>query len=326
MQFRKHTVAIMAIICMLSSSLAAESALRFTAKGKLIGRENIRQSQLGTIYEYYGETAENRPIIAIGKPVRDGSRRITKGSKLTILKEDGSIQSTLHEDGLRAYPSPSGKMILILDREYRITLQEGDREKELNLPGRAVLAAWSNDETEICFTLYPEKWSPFNLENAKSPKEFIELANSDLWRYELSTGQATQLTNSPGADYSAIYSPDGENIFFLSDMRKSGKVDFHLLNRNTGDIQAISPITDKNNYPIGRSDSYSWQTETNRIYYEAQNTDQSSEIWSIGLDGKPAEKIAKGSQPKLDTSQQNLYYLNPNSEIAFKDIQNGGAK
>lgn len=59
---------------------------------------------------------------------------------------------------------------------------------------------------------------------------------------DLKTGDTTVLTSGPNVDRLPKYSPDGQQIAFLSDRHKVGDFQLYLLNPATGAMQATAPV------------------------------------------------------------------------------------
>ena len=62
--------------------------------------------------------------------------------------------------------------------------------------------------------------------------------NSDIYTYDLTTGEHKQLTNYPAIDTSPSYSPDGRNIVFNSD--RSGNQQLYVMDADGSNVRRIS--------------------------------------------------------------------------------------
>ena len=62
--------------------------------------------------------------------------------------------------------------------------------------------------------------------------------NSDIYEMDISQNKASRLTRSPSIDTTAAYSPDGENIIFVSD--RSGKRKIYTMDKNGSSIRMLS--------------------------------------------------------------------------------------
>jgi serine/threonine protein kinase len=90
-----------------------------------------------------------------------------------------------------------------------------------------------------------------------------EGGNWDIFRVGLGGGVPTNLTNSPGRDGPATFSPDGRAIAFISE--RSGTWALYTMNRNGGGVVKLLDLPGGGNYDAS---PYQWNTE--RISWAAQ--------------------------------------------------------
>lgn len=95
---------------------------------------------------------------------------------------------------------------------WRLNLQTGVEELILGLPGRSFTTP----------QLSPDgKWL---LVTGTNQAEKAKRINTDVFAVRTDGTQLTQLTYHPGNDLSAIWSPDGKAVYFLSERGTAGKI------------------------------------------------------------------------------------------------------
>ena len=293
------------------------SLIKYDTKNKIENSIPIQTKDY--VSEFSGLVNGNKPLVSLGKPdIKDGYV-IEKGVNIVILSSSGSVEKIIKENAIRAYPSPSGKSVAIIDLDYSLLIYKEDDLKSISIPGRVVLVAWSPDETQLCLTVYSADWSPFKVNNPENDEEFLRLINSDLWLYDIVAEKAEKLTDAPRYDYSGIFSPDGKGIFFISS--RNGRGAFYIFDLQTKNIKQITNIESGSyDVPIGRSDTFVWLKDKTTIVYEAQETVDLSSIRSIKSDGSNPKFIDYGKQPKLGTDGKSVLYLSPEGKIKSTEI------
>lgn len=111
--------------------------------------------------------------------------------------------------------------------------------------------------------------------------------NSDIWLYDLNSGELSQFTTSPGADNSPRWSPDGKSVAFLS--KRSGKTGVYLL-RVPGEAYRLTDDETE-------VQSFEWSPDGKKIAYiaadpetpeEKQKKDQKDDAQPASESEKPA--------------------------------------
>ena len=157
------------------------------------------------------------------------------------------------------------------------------------------------------------------------------LDNPDVYQIDVNTGTiVNRLTSTKGADFGAVYSPDGSKIAFVSD--RFGSPQIFLMNSNGSDVHRVSYIPNavENTDPVfspdgtqiafvartkGSYDIYvtdlsgqlntpitndqfnnedpTWSPDGNYIAY-ASNRTGSYHIWMSSVDGSHQTQLSKG--------------------------------
>ena len=116
--------------------------------------------------------------------------------------------------------------------------------------------AWSPDSKEIAYT-------------CKKVDDFEWSTNSDIYVYNLETGETKNITESlPSFDMEPLYSPDGKWIAFHSQKRpgfESDRIRLMLYNRQTGKIHELSKTLDQ---WVGQM---IWSPDSKYIYFSAND-------------------------------------------------------
>ncbi len=255
------------------------------------------------IGEFLGVVEGNHPVVKLMPADWDphhhdgGHERDPAIGDIAVLGRDGQVDRVLAEGAVRAYPSPSGRKIALIDADYSVHIVEGDSSRLLDIPERTVLVAWSPDERLLCLTVYPPDWTFDAASRAEGPDDFLRLINNDLFLYDLEADTGERLTHYTGYDYAGTFSPDGSEILFISS--RSGRGAFYTLALETREIRQITNLAPGSyDVPVGRSQSIVWLPHDNSIAYEAQETPELSSIRTVGVDGTNPRNLGIGEQPR----------------------------
>jgi Tol biopolymer transport system component len=240
---------------------------------------------------------------------RDGLSRIqiyamnTDGSDVTRISRDASV------DAFGASWSPDGSMVLFVksNRAYSNSPQEiwvmnadGSSEKmvaaadargPLWSPDGSRVAYLANGETWVApiggdpreitdLDAAPTGWSPDGsalvVEGARGAEPggpFDEA--SDLWVVDADGSSVTRLTDAPGRDWGAQWSPDGTRIVFTSN--RGGDHDIYLIEVEGG---ALVQLTDEPGHDGGAR----WSGDGTRIVFLSGRSGQFG-VYVMGADG-----------------------------------------
>lgn len=108
--------------------------------------------------------------------------------------------------------------------------------------------------------------------------------NWDIYRIGLGGGNPTRLTDSPGNDGPAAFSPNGGTIAFLS--ARSGTWTLHTMNRQGGNLKKVIDLPMGGNYNVA---SLPWTSE--RISWGPLPTQASAPATPVGPQLLPATQI-----------------------------------
>jgi hypothetical protein len=315
-----HRLVAALFLAALCSGAAAQPAF-WADKGVLLRHDpDAKTTQAAAVpldkpvYDYLGTLAGGRIVVSLGQMELEPGGDVRRGVDIAILSPSGSLESVARENVLRAYPSPQGDRMVILERDYSMTLWSAEGIKPLPLAERVVLVAWAPDGSKLCLTAYPPDWLPSRVTNAPNPDEFLRLNNNDLFLFDPVTATGERLTDAPGYDYSGIFSPDGGAIFFLSG--RSGRGAFYRLDLATRAIQPLTNLAPGSyDVPVGRSDTFSWIPETNTIVYEAQEPTMLSSVRAIRADGSAPRLLGEGKCPRVRDGGKTVLFLSPQSSV-----------
>ena len=270
------------------------------------------------VHEFLGDLPGNRLLVSLGEPVLLGSLIHERGVDIAVLDPDGTILSVVARNAVRAYPSPDGAKIAVIDIDYSLRIHEGAKRRPVPIPGRTVLAAWSPDATKLCASAYPAAWSPHRLANPDSPEEMLRLLNSDLYLFDVATGGVEKLTDHPAPDYGAVFSPDGSQLLFIS--TRCGHHAFHRLDFDTRKIAQLTNL-DGYDIPIARSDTIAWIEAGGRIVYESQEDMTTNGIRSLRADGTEPRLLGTGRQPRLTPGGDRVVFLDEDGLARSVEIE-----
>lgn len=106
----------------------------------------------------------------------------------------------------------------------------------------------------------------------------------DLWKTPRSGGHAVRLTSGSGTEHTPVFSPDGRLIAFTGEY--DGNVDVFVVDAEGGVPRRLTwhPASDT---------ALSWTPDGKRVLFTSDRETYSrfSQLFTIGLDGGPAEKV-----------------------------------
>jgi len=248
------------------------------------------------IYQLCGVAPDGRAIVTTGKPQIDDGYVVRRGVDLALLAADGQTSEILLENIWRAYASPSGTAVAVVNLDYTLSLWRAGVARDLPVPGRVAMAVWAPAEDRLLLTVYPGDWSPDRANNAPNNEEFLRLINCDLWLYDLAADRAERLTDHPDYDYGGVFSPGGREVVFISG-RRAERMGHYLLNLDTREIRPLA-ADEASEPPIGRSQTYRWAGGPDWIVYEADGADHAPEARAFRASGGGAVRLGAGSQPR----------------------------
>lgn len=125
----------------------------------------------------------------------------------------------------------------------------------------------------------------------KVGKDYAVSTNSDLYQYDITTGETKNLTSeNPGYDNEPSFSPDGKKLAWLR-MEKDG------FEADKNDIMIMDLATGTKTNVTGHEDmtvaSYIWNASSDGFYY-TRAVDATYQVFSIDLKKKESKQISEG--------------------------------
>ena len=148
--------------------------------------------------------------------------------------------------------------------------------------------AWSPDSKTIAYT-----------SRKKTGKEYAVSTNSDIYFYNIETGETTNMTEGMmGYDINPHFSPDGTMLAWQSMERDGYEADknrLFIMNISTGEKTYITEEFDNN------TDSFIWGEDNNTIYM-LSSVAGTSKIYHIDLSTKEIKKLTEGKHNYVSLS------------------------
>ncbi len=161
----------------------------------------------------------------------------------------------------------------------------------------------------IALRSYAPAWSPDGKRIAFH-SALVEGENSDIWVYDLETGRSTQLTNTPGSDRFASWSPDGEWVTFQT-QDESGKWGIWKVRTDAGSLSKI--IADEK---FSYHDP-AWSKVGNWIAFYS-NIRGNYDIWMVNPEGRMLTQLTQES-----FSDRSPSWSSEGKKIAFQSNRDG---
>lgn len=140
--------------------------------------------------------------------------------------------------------------------------------------------AWSPDSKTIAYT-----------SRKKIGKEYAVSTNSDIYFYNLETGETTNMTEGMmGYDINPQFSPDGSKLAWLSQERDGYEADksrLFVMDLNTGEKSYITEDFDYN------TDAFVWNSNNKTIYLVA-TVEAKTQLFSVDIDEKDVAAVTQG--------------------------------
>jgi Tol biopolymer transport system component len=133
----------------------------------------------------------------------------------------------------------------------------------------------------------------------------------DLWTLDVARGVPTRLTSGPANEKDPVWSPDGREVVFSSEVRG----DQDLLRKGVQDHEPPAPLPRGIGQTAGERDiAKEWVREGNTVLYLTVGAE--SVLWAASLDGsQPPEALLKGvvDQPHVSPDGRWLAYISRES-------------
>ena len=134
---------------------------------------------------------------------------------------------------------------------------------------------------------------------------------ADLYTFDIGTPEEIhRITDQPGSETAAVYSPDGSKIAYVSDM--GGNLDIFVVNSDGSNrIQLTTTVSFE--------DSPAWSLDGTQILYES-DASGSPQVWIMNADGSDQRQLTQGD----DANQHPV--LSPDGQsVAFVSRRDGNA-
>jgi Tol biopolymer transport system component len=215
---------------------------------------------------------------------RDHTGDSDEDRELYVVDADGDSERRLTENRLAEYSpdwSPDGSRIVFLRRLPAGTAifeieADGGGERRLTEPRAAldVSLDWSPDGKLLVVTRFDPA--------ASRP-------STEIYTVDPGDGGATRLTDAPGVDGDAAWSPDGSRLVFVSDRDRNGRCLFHdcagfatevyVMNADGGAQRRVTRTTALEAFPA-------WSPDGSRLVFARIADDNDDyELFAINADG-----------------------------------------
>lgn len=116
----------------------------------------------------------------------------------------------------------------------------------------------------------------------------LQVTFEDLEIYSMNEDGSNQvnLTNSPSADYSPKWSPDGSLIAFISD--RDGQADIYVMNADGSNVQRLTETADEET-------ALAWAPDQSKIAYDIELSGPGANIWVMDADGSNPVQLTENS-------------------------------
>ncbi len=176
---------------------------------------------------------------------------------------------------------------------------------------------WSPDSTQLLYVTKP-----------KTGKEYSQSTNTDIFAYNLATGNVKNLTESnKGYDVAPKFSPDGSSLMWLSMARdgyEADKNDIKIMDWKSGETQNLTKSWDET-----VSGNVFWGQNSKVIYFTTafRGTQQ---LFSVDTKSKKVAQITNGNFDVNDIFAQTKTSLlvsktdiNHNADVFSVNLKNG---
>lgn len=288
----------------------------------------VRVAPEGRVAAYWGRLDDDRLLVTLeSHAARSGTEEVdphcsteSPGKPAVIMGPDGTLGASIYSDVLRAYPAPVGQRVAVISPERDLLLWQNDVCTTVSAPGKVSNAGWSPDGRHLVVSVYPPDWSEGAVSTASTTEDFLRLQNANLHLFDVEKGEfVTQLTDDPGTEYGAFFSPDGKSLYYhwlhlTEDKGGLMRMDLDLDDNTSASAPAVQLTkagNDPGETPLGRVTTYVWTPGGRDLVFEAGRPDGSGEIWTVKPDGTSSEFRAAGRKPQL-VGNQSVVFMGAN--------------
>jgi dipeptidyl aminopeptidase/acylaminoacyl peptidase len=252
-------------------------------KKKYFSRLHVADCRTGESVQYtFGEINDRQPVWSPdGSKIAFTSTRDKKTAIYIIPTEGGAEKKIIEEDGVYMNLSwmPNGRELVYCFR-YNDSHKEKDEKKKKEPPLYRHI-------TRIFYRMDGEG--------------FVSKDRFHIWKVNIETGKARQLTKGKYDDFLPGVSPDGRKIVFCSNRSPNADInrmliDIYVISSNGGKEKKIRT-------PAGPAWAPAFSPDGKKITYIGHDNPADDwmvtnfHVWTVGAGGRPA---AKDLTPKLD--------------------------
>ena len=134
----------------------------------------------------------------------------------------------------------------------------------------------------------------------------IDIGAQDVWVLDIARGVRTRLTFGPVANTSALWSPDGQWIAYVSPRNTDGTLSFNIYRKHADGSGAEELLFKGDDHLLATT---SWSRDGQHLFYSRQ-TGAHGEVWDLPLQGqgKPSLLVAWGGFADISPNGRWLAY------------------
>ena len=144
--------------------------------------------------------------------------------------------------------------------------------------------------------------------------------NSEIYMMNPDGSEQVNLTQHPASDRSAVWSPTGDQILFVSDRRGTRVRDLYLMDSDGSNVRRVFKKKAK-----GRRESPAWSTDGKQFVYSYTDWDRGEFGLYLGTFGEEdAERLPYGHSPEWSPNGSEIAYSIPHqfgSRLTFMDVR-----
>jgi TolB protein len=194
-------------------------------------------------------------------------------SGIFVVRRDGTGRRLLDRGGASSPMwSPQGDKILYWSGELRLIEPDGENEEVVVNDRRNTHISdfvWSNNGNKIVYS--------------RRLFEGDKAVGTDIFIVDVSSGDRTRLTRSPGHDTNAAWSPDGNKITFVR--RSEGQADVYTMRPNGNAIHKLTRAGRHNTQPA-------WSPGGGKIVF-VSDRDGDDELFLMSEDGSGEHRLTR---------------------------------
>jgi Tol biopolymer transport system component len=235
-------------------------------------------------------------------------------SEMTVVPLDGTEPFALQAgDGLRGVWSPDGKMAAFYAENAIWVVPVSPESGRPTGPAKKLLEGKYRYQN-------PVSWSPDSTKIALSRRD--EKADGDIWLLSVKDGELTRLTNDPGYETNACWSPDGKTLAYLTrgtrfEIRSvpvAGGESKKIIGMEFGELHSLAPdgkwlayndrqilhlyrLADERNFPIVSPDDvgkfFSWSKDGKTMLFYRSSYEWKTPLRIGSTSGGPTFQLAR---------------------------------